>query len=222
MIASKSIDRARKLLRLARSAANAHESALAHEQAQEYMARHGISPDAVAEDVTEVIDDKRDACREELARAIARSRGLELRANKRNSLALVGPADIVKRASELYRRLVSIAESSSAMPSSSSGVPPYSAREAWRICWWLGFTAALSDRLAPRDAAAPSSASLILLKHAGPVRGAVSDALEAFDSLAESLNGCVDDVAAVLDRLRDTAHARGHAAGERVELEGVT
>lgn len=206
----------RKYLRLAESS-NPHEAALAAQNARELMERSGLSDDDVAEDVVETAEVQRgDACREELARAIAASRKCKAVANRRGELAFKGGRRAVASARELYRRLVIEADVRSQM--SSAGDPPAAAREVWRICWWLGFVGTVVDRLGGRR----GSGDMRRAVAAGEIRvpQLISSAVESLEELAEELEETIADVGSVLERLCQRANVAGRTAGEQTRLDG--
>lgn len=200
----------RKLLALAESS-NAHEAESARQSAEELMLKHGLTPYDVEEDVLVVLDSERDVFKETLAHALAVKNCCSAIVSKRGNLALRGRRMDAEPLKAIYKRLVRDGATGAVMP--PSGYPPPAAREAWRICWWLGYTGAIVDRLLGRPKAR---------RGATPARedlpGPVTEALEAFEALAVEIEGAVEDIAQVVERLRQTAHARGQDAGHAAQL----
>ncbi len=209
------IEKVRKLLRLATSP-NPHEAASARQNADELMAKHSLSVDDVAEEVFEVIDSQATAERQNLAHIVTAAKNCILIVNKKSpAVAFRGSRKAVEKAKTLYWNLAREAEVHSQM--SPEGNPPPAAREAWRICWWMGFLGAIADRLKPgREKLPPEVVAIIASQNTTPKD--VMVAFETFNKLAGQLKDTVSDVKAVLERLRSAAYTSGKTIGERVSL----
>lgn len=138
------IQRVRKLLHLAESP-NPHEAALAASQAKALMAKLGLKPEDVADDVQEVVEERREPYRQELARVVAMAYGCVPIMSGRGAVAYRGRPTVVKRARDTYAALSKYADAHCEM--SPMGDPPDAARLAWRICYWLGFCGETAKRL---------------------------------------------------------------------------
>lgn len=223
------IDRARKLRALARSP-NPHEAARAAERARQHMEKFGLSEADIAEDVTTIVDTRGDdQCRLSLAHVVAVMRNCAMVVNGRGQIAFQGRPVAVQRATEFFNMLAREADMRASMP--YDGNPPHSAREAWRMCFWMGFIAALTESQKQKVAAVhtePAAASVqsspATRTRAAPPPSVVpvqQQAAAAFDSLAGQLIG-VPDAQGVIERLRFKAHAAGWLLGKHVSANEAT
>lgn len=228
------LERVRKLLELAKSP-NEHEAELATARAQELMARHRLTLDDVAEDVVEIVDERADRCHEELARVVAALRGCAALVSRTRELAFRGDRRIVTSASAFYRSLVAAAEQGG----QPDGTAPYAARQAWKLCFWLGFVDGVAGSLRGNDHEPDPEPSVFdeALEHLATIDGwpprartstgiseaaappQVQEALDALGYLAECLRELrVEDVMGAVEQLRQDAHAAGRELGLRASV----
>lgn len=208
-------DKIRKLLSLAQSP-NPEEAASAAQMAQEMMDRHDITLDDVAGKAVEIADEAADAHRLELAKVIATARGCSM-VSRRGVTAFGGRKDVARRAQRLYQALAEEADKRSRHYPNGS---PWSIREAWRICFWIGFVQGVAEKLLPRDpmTAAPMPSGQA---QAHTVPATIAEALTALEGLATCLGEVMSDIAGVLRRLRDKAHADGRMFGNLAAMSEV-
>ncbi len=135
--------RARKLMGLARSA-NEHESDLAAARAREFMEKHGIRPEDLEDDVTEVLETTTDPYRREIAAGLAQFHECSAAVNNRGEIALRGRPSVIEEAKSAYWVLVDRADTESRVGLVVGSPGPV--REAWRRCFWLGFADSVSHR----------------------------------------------------------------------------
>lgn len=141
--AEKVIKHARKLGNLGRSE-NRHEASLARERAAAYMKKHGLTEADLAEDTTEVLDERCDRLCRELARVVAAMRGLSVLVNEDGAVAFRGKPAAVAKGKQFFTALKMMADGcwSDIRVTGSPGP----VRDAWRICAWLGFVDAVVER----------------------------------------------------------------------------
>lgn len=139
MASARTRDRIRKLLALATSP-NENEAARAREQADQLMAKHGLSLSDFEEDVIEIVDNVRDALRQRLAIAVTVSRRVTLLCNK-NQIAFRGRPRLVESGRTLYQSLIADAAAHCEIGPRDPG------RDVWRLCCWQGFVDAVVERL---------------------------------------------------------------------------
>ena len=144
MATQKDIEKVKKLRRLATSP-EPHEAARAQEEATRLMIKFGLTENDFTEDVTEVVDDKCDANRRELARVIALSRRCQSLVSKKGNIGFRGHPSAVISATRLYHSLVNIvSESCNTNPNAQANAP---GRLVWKRYYWRGFVDAVSTRL---------------------------------------------------------------------------
>lgn len=225
--ASDPIARVRKLLRLAESS-NPYEASLAQSRAQAIMDQNGLTADDVVEriNVVEVCDEQAEPHLEEIARIIGLACGCMAVVSARGEglIAFRGRPDAVATARGVYQTLADYGDDHCEM--SRQGEPPTIARQAWRLCWWIGYLRALGQRIkahqggvAPRPADAPIDSG----RAANPAAAmtAANDAMAALECLGDYLNPQVDDVTLVLERLRQRALDAGDDGGYRVSITDI-
>lgn len=139
----KAVARARKLLSLAASP-EPHEAARAREAALEFMARHGLTEDDVAEDVTEVVDERPRASHRALAEAAATAYEVAALSGRRGEIAFRGTKARIALARECYRSLMR-ASYECANDYRVSTSPP-NVRQAWFAAAWRGYVETIMNR----------------------------------------------------------------------------
>lgn len=139
----KILDRVRKLLGLAQSP-NEHEAARAGEEARRLMGRHGLTEDDIVGVVLEVVEERADACRRDLALAASLAHDVDIVGNRRGEVAFRGNRAAVRRARECYLSLLRGSDECMADPRVRGSPDPV--REAWRAAVWLGYAEAIAER----------------------------------------------------------------------------
>lgn len=213
---ARAVRRVRAARRLA-SSPEREEAAHAAATAAALMAKHGLTEAEIAEDVIGVADDRGDALRADLARAVAAARGCTVLGNRRMKIAFRGRRETVDGAVGLYQNLTRDVEARCEM--GGEGNPPPPARAAWRLFFWLGYVQAVTDRLLGRRPPKPRDAS----GGADAPPAVMVEAVGALERLGTQLVNTVPDVVAVLERLRTRAYDAGRMTGERaVDVSGAT
>ena len=225
--ASDPVIRVRKLLRLAESS-NPNEAALAKQRAHVIMGQYGLTDDDIVErvNVIEVAEEYTQPHLEELARVVGMACGATAVVSSRGDtlIAFRGPRDAVQVARSAYQSLADYGDDYCEM--ADQGDPPTIARQAWRLCWWIGYLRSTGDRIRQHQggpAPRPENAIPLDARPATPAAAvtAANDAMSALECLGDYLDGEVDDITVVLDRLRSKALAAGEDAGYRVSLQDI-
>lgn len=154
MATDKVIERARKLVNLARSP-NPQEAAVAAERAATFMAKHGLTEADIAEEETRVLEERCDPLRRELAKAVGILRGLGVLVNTEGTVLFRGKPRDIGGAAEFYRTLVAMADDCWRDVRVRGSPDPVVS--AWRKCAWLGFVDAVIERVIEEKKRAPAS-----------------------------------------------------------------
>lgn len=212
------LKRIRDLLALAKSP-EPHEAALARKRADELLGRHGLTEADLVESATEVAPlnpGLNGNQREELARVVARSRGVSAKIDRvRANIAFVGYPEAARDARELFCELVNIVEKRCEVQGDNSD------RFLWRTCFWLGFVSAVQQQLDPEHAAVPKEALPTILNRASAPAD-IEHAKQAFEAMRDRLRGTLDSDSAhrFTEHFKTTANDNGWSLGMQITVPG--
>lgn len=209
------LERIRKLLDRA-AADETPEAENAAERARELMEKHGVTREEAegSAPAAVVADQTKGYGREQVAFAVARSRGCLADAGKRG-IKFRGKRAAVDNCVLVYQALVENGDAGAAMQSATA---PESARAAWYECFWLGYAAQICSRLAEEvtlqgvsvEIVTPEDLARERAKNAA--RSAAEDAKEKLDQVSASYG------ADAADRLKERAFAAGDLAGRTAPI----
>lgn len=222
-VSAKTRARIKKLIALATSP-EPEEAARAREESERLMSYHGLTLADFEDDVIEPVENLRDDFPPPVSMAVARIRerlaiavGVAYRctpvSNRRVQVAFRGRPAVARAARDLFQTLVADVVAHCEIGRYEPG------RDAWRLCYWMGFVDAVVERLMAlevqvREPAPRSSAPATQVAFPAELQEALDVATENLASTFHPL-----EAAEGVDAVRNDAYCSGHLRGRAAKIE---